>query len=62
MKFGMIDNSFYASDYQYSPQSNNKNVQDMPYKVMQWLQYFLFKNFFPATNLVIFFFYIYIRT
>jgi len=53
MKFGMIDNSFYTSDYQYSPQNNNNNVQDMAYKVMQWLRYILFNNFFPATKLVI---------
>ncbi|KAL2322349.1 hypothetical protein Fmac_026728 [Flemingia macrophylla] len=33
MKCGMAENSFYASDYQYSPKSNNKNIQDMAYKV-----------------------------
>lgn len=42
LKFGAIDNSFYPSDYQYSPKSNTKNVQDMAYKVMQWIQYVLF--------------------
>jgi len=54
MKFGAIDNSFYASDYQYSPKSNNKSVQDTAYKVMQWLQFFLLKNLFPATKLFIY--------
>lgn len=54
MKFGANDNSFYSSDYQYSPKSNNISVQDMAYKVMQRLQYFLFKNLFPATKLFIY--------
>ncbi|KAL5193481.1 Hydroxymethylglutaryl-CoA lyase, mitochondrial [Glycine soja] len=41
MKFGMIDNSFYTSDYQYSPQNNNKNVQDMAYKFMKGIPNFV---------------------
>ncbi|KAK7333905.1 hypothetical protein VNO80_30686 [Phaseolus coccineus] len=41
MKFGAIDNSFYASDYQYSPKSNNKSVQDMAYKFMKGIPKFV---------------------
>ncbi|KAG4917804.1 hypothetical protein JHK82_055278 [Glycine max] len=41
MKFGMIDNSFYTSDYQYSPQNNNNNVQDMAYKFMKGIPNFV---------------------
>ncbi|PNY00244.1 hydroxymethylglutaryl-CoA lyase mitochondrial-like [Trifolium pratense] len=33
MKFGIVDNSFYTSDYQYSQKPSNKDMQDMAYKV-----------------------------
>ncbi|XP_047155151.1 hydroxymethylglutaryl-CoA lyase, mitochondrial-like isoform X1 [Vigna umbellata] len=41
LKFGAIDNSFYPSDYQYSPKSNTKNVQDMAYKFMKGIPNFV---------------------
>ncbi|XP_020222413.1 hydroxymethylglutaryl-CoA lyase, mitochondrial [Cajanus cajan] len=41
MKCGMIDNSLYASDYQYSPKCNNKNIQDMAYKFMKGIPKFV---------------------
>ncbi|XP_027933292.1 hydroxymethylglutaryl-CoA lyase, mitochondrial-like isoform X2 [Vigna unguiculata] len=41
LKFGAIDNSFYPSDHQYSPKSNNKNVQDMAYKFMKGIPKFV---------------------
>jgi hypothetical protein len=40
MKFGIVDNSFYTSDYQYSQKRSNNDMQDMAYKVIQWQQYF----------------------
>lgn len=36
MKFGTIDNSF--SECQYSPNHNNKDITNLTYKVIQWLQ------------------------
>ncbi|CAK8565332.1 unnamed protein product [Lathyrus sativus] len=40
-KFGIVNNSFYTSDYQYSQIRNNKDMQDMAYKFMKGMPEFV---------------------
>ncbi|CAL5201976.1 unnamed protein product [Lathyrus oleraceus] len=40
-KFGIVNNSFYTSDYQYSQNRNNKDMQDMAYKFMKGMPEFV---------------------
>ncbi|AES69931.1 putative hydroxymethylglutaryl-CoA lyase [Medicago truncatula] len=41
LKSGIVDNSFYTSDYQYSQKRNNKDMQDMAYKFMKGMPEFV---------------------